>query len=81
MFIPSQTRAKTFYGHLYETIQADQKRDMAKAFYRGELATMPPYVDFILYGPDERALGQPPILETLPIVFATDTVKVYRVTP
>ena len=40
-----------------------------EAFYRGDLETLSPPVDFIIYGPSERALGQPKILATLPVVF------------
>jgi hypothetical protein len=80
MFIPDQTGARSFYGHPFETINADTKKAMAEAFYRGEVATVSPLPDFIIYGPSERALGeQPRNLALYPVVFSTQDITVYQV--
>jgi hypothetical protein len=78
MFIPGQTGARAFYGHPFETIEAKQKKAMVEAFYRGEIEAVTPVVDFIIYGPAERQLGQPENLANWPVVFSTDDVVVYK---
>jgi len=78
MFIPSQTKARTFYGHIYETIDAKTKKTMAEAFYRGEIDTVSPQVNFIIYGPSEQALGQPAKLADFPILFSADNLRIYK---
>jgi hypothetical protein len=78
MFIPSQTKARAFYGHVYETTDAETKRTMAEAFYRGEIDTVLPPADFIIYGPSEQALGQTERLSDFPIVFSTGNLWIYK---
>ncbi|MBN1220155.1 MAG: hypothetical protein JXM69_14605 [Anaerolineae bacterium] len=79
MFVPDQTGARSFYGHPFETINADKKRTITEAFYRGEidLETVSPLPDFVIYGPSERALGQPQNLAAYPVVFSTKDITVY----
>ena len=89
MFVPGQIGARAFYGHPFETVEAGVKQAVAEAFYRGE-EVIPPTVDFIIYGPSERALANqaqsegglnpPIILENYPIVFSTEEVVVYKIT-
>ncbi len=78
MFIPAQTGTRVFYGHPFETVEAKKKEAMVEAFYRGNLDTIPPAVDFIFYGPSEQALGRPAILSTLPVVFSQDNLVIYK---
>ncbi len=78
MFIPGQTGARTFYGHPFETIEAETKKAQVEAFYRGELKTLLPAPDFIVYGPAEQKLGQPDILSTLTPVYEADGVIIYQ---
>ncbi|GAB4445259.1 MAG: hypothetical protein Fur0044_41540 [Anaerolineae bacterium] len=78
MFIPGQTGARVFYGHPFETIAAKQKKALVEAFYRGDIATVSPAVDFIIYGPDERKLGQPKNLADWPVVFSADNLVIYK---
>jgi hypothetical protein len=79
MFVPGQAGTRVFYGHPFETIEAEKRRAMVEAFYGGETETVPAPVDFIIYGPAEQALGQPVILSTLPIVFSQDNLMIYKV--
>ncbi len=79
-FIPARTGARAFYGHPFETVDAEARQATAEAFYRGELADVPPPVDFIIYGPSERAIGRPDVLATYPVVFATGDIEIYKVT-
>jgi len=78
MFIPGQTGARGFYGHPFETIVAKQKKALVEAFYRGDVAKVSPPVDFIIYGPDERKLGQPQNLAAWPVVFSADNLVIYK---
>ena len=79
MFVPGQTGARAYYGHPFETIEADKKKETVEAFYRGEFENAPPAVDFIIYGPSEQALGQPAKISAHSVVFSTDDVFIYRV--
>ena len=78
MFVPDQTSARAFYGHPFETIEAEAKKAMLEKFYRGEIESVSPPVDFIIYGPSEQALGQPRNLTEYPVVFSTKNVVVYK---
>jgi hypothetical protein len=78
MFVPGQTGARTFYGHPFETIEAEDKKVMVEQFYRGEIETISPPVDFIIYGPSEQALGQPKNLTEYSVVFSTKDVVIYK---
>jgi len=78
MFVPGQTGARAYYGHPFETVQAKKKRTQAETFFRGERARVTPPADFIIYGPSERALGQPVGLATRPAVFSAGTLKIYK---
>lgn len=78
MFIPAQTGRRAFYGHPFETIEAKPKKAMVEAFYRGDIQVLAPAVDFIIYGPSERQLGQPKNLSGWPVVFSTDNLVIYK---
>lgn len=77
MFVPSQTGARAYYGHPFETIEAAKKRSMAEAFYRGDVAEVQPPADFVIYGPSEQALGRPSSLSTWTVRFSRGEVLIY----
>ncbi len=79
MFVPGQTGARAFYGHPFETIDAKNKKAQVEAFYRGEIETVSPAANFIIYGPSEQSLGRPEVLTQYPVVFSTAEVTVYEV--
>lgn len=78
MFIPAQTGTRVFYGHPFETVEAKKKEAIVETFYRGDLDTIPPAVNFIFYGLSEQTLGRPAILSTLPVVFSQDDLVIYK---
>lgn len=80
-FVPSQTGARTFYGHPFETINANHKEAQVEAFYRGEVDRLSLPVDFVIYGPSEQALDSEGqfSLDGLDAVYSNDSVTVYRV--
>jgi hypothetical protein len=77
MFIPGQTGARVIYGHPFETLEAKKKKALVEAFYRGQIETVSPPVDFIIYGPTERQLGQPQFPAKWPIAFSSDNLIIY----
>jgi hypothetical protein len=79
LFIPGQSGTRTFYGHPFETIEAKPKKAIVEAFYRGDIQVISPAVDFIIYGPTERQLGQPKNLAGWPVVFSVDNLAIYKV--
>jgi hypothetical protein len=76
MFIPGQTGRRVFYGHPFETIGAKDKEAQVKAFYQGQIETVSPAVDLIIYGPGEQTLGKPKNLAGWPVVFSTDNLLI-----
>jgi hypothetical protein len=81
LLIPSQTGARAFYGHSRETLDAENKKALAEAFFRGEIESVSPPPHFIFYGPSERTLGRPQGLDRYPLLFATKQVQIYRYVP
>ncbi len=81
LFVPGQTGARTYYGHPFETVEADKKKETVEAFYRGEIERAPAGVDWVIYGPSEQALGQPRNLSNLPVAFATENISIYDTCP
>ena len=83
MFVPGQTGARSFYGHPFETIEAGTKAQAVNLFYGGEATpgetpSLLPPPDLFIYGPSERALGEPANLARFAEVFAAGDVAVYR---
>ncbi|MCB0190521.1 MAG: hypothetical protein KDJ65_01110 [Anaerolineae bacterium] len=78
MLIPGQTGARAFYGHPFETIEAQDKKAQVEAFYKGEQVSTSPESDYIFYGFSEQAIGQPQLLQELPVVFSNGDVRIYK---
>lgn len=78
LFVPERTGARAFYGHPFETVAAGQKKAMVEAFYRGEIDSLSPPAGFVIYGPSEQAIGRPRQLANYPVLFATETVIIYK---
>jgi hypothetical protein len=57
LYIPAWSGQRVYYGHRFETPNADARRDQLKAFFAAgqELVPVP---DYVFYGPHERALGK-----------------------
>jgi hypothetical protein len=81
-FIPAFAGQRVVYGHPYETVDADQKRQMVTDFFEGRNVDALRGANYVLIGPRERALGTPD-LAALPLseVFRSGTVSVYKVKP
>jgi len=78
VFVPEYTGAHAYFGHPFETINADEKTQRLKAFYRGDVDTVTPPADFVIYGPSEQKLGPLPALAGTEPVFTAGEVQVFR---
>jgi hypothetical protein len=81
LFVPARTDARVIYGHPFETTFASDKRQAVEAFFAGQTSAATFLsqhgVDFVFFGPRERALapGGPP--GAWPVVFASGEVEIY----
>ncbi len=64
LLIPAWAGNRVLYGHPFETIEADQKRAQAEAFFQSETADplrekilKDHRIDYVFYGPEEREWG------------------------
>jgi len=82
-FIPGWTGRRVVYGHPFETIMADEKKGQVEAFFRSngsvEAFAQPGLntVEFILWGPREKAYGNSKGLSGYPQVFSSGDVQIY----
>ncbi len=83
IWIPGWVGSRVVYGHPYETLDATAKEQAVLAWFGGELESacaqlLRDYnVRYILYGPQERALGQTNCLDSLTEVAQFGSVQVY----
>jgi hypothetical protein len=88
MLIPAWGGGRVFYGHPFETIEAERKEALTEAFFTGQVQGAAwddlqgqYHITLVFYGPAERELGeQPPgVLRSLPVAFQAGPVSIYRV--
>jgi MFS family permease len=84
--LPAFADVRVRYGHPFETPQAGVELAAVEALYawqEGDPDALNQLrasgVDYVFFGPRERALGDPAWLETLEIVFQEGEVAIYRV--
>jgi len=65
LFIPAYTGRRVIYGHPFETVDAENQEAAVTQFYAGKLSetqmqdfVVERRVDYVFYGPRERALGR-----------------------
>jgi len=85
LLIPAYTGRRVIYGHPFETVNAPAEEQTVTQFFQG----MPPQqaaaliasrgVDYVFYGPRERALGALPDLPGLRRVYDSDGVQIFVV--
>lgn len=82
-WLPGWAGAKVVYGHPYETLDAEAKRQAVEAWYAGAsnadcAALLDRYdVRYVLYGIEERAFGETACIADLEQVAQFGTVTVY----
>ena len=84
-WIPAETGRQVIYGHPFETVNASQEESRVEAFFKMkgkvDLSTglfQNPGIDYLMYGPRERALGGDLDLSALPVVFQSGSVVIYQ---
>jgi hypothetical protein len=84
-FIPARSGNCVIYGHEFESINSEERSSALISFYSGEDNTLlmdqiPDNVNiiYLLYGPRERKLGSPDLLQDLPVAYSSDDVIVYE---
>ena len=81
MFIPAQTGRRVVYGHPFETVRAEEQKSLVEGFLRGDTVSnsqaMLDRIDYVFYGPRERAIGQNSLLASLRVVYQNPSVVVY----
>lgn len=81
LFIPARTDARVIYGHPFETVDAQAHQQAVEDFFTGRtppatfFAQYP--VDYVFYGPREKALGSLPGLDGWSIVFQQGDATLY----
>jgi hypothetical protein len=80
-WIPGWAHARVVYGHPYETLNAEVKLAEVEDWYSGSsacAALLDAYnVRFVLYGDEERQLGDAPCLANLNLVARSGNVAIY----
>jgi hypothetical protein len=85
LLIPAHTGRRVIYGHPFETVNARVEKERVESFFQASSITgeqgldflVERNVDYVFFGPRERALGQPGILEELRLVYERDGVAIY----
>lgn len=88
LYLPVYADVRVIYGHPFETVQAEERRDEMQRFYTGklndtELANYLEFtgVGFVLYGPRERALGSLPELPGWQVAYSAGAVEIWAPIP
>jgi hypothetical protein len=82
MMIPAFSGRRVVYGHPFETAEADRQEARVTRLFTGN--TLPAdlkvltQVDYVFYGPRERALGEPDFLRDLQLVWVQGQVEIYQ---
>jgi hypothetical protein len=84
--IPAFANLRVFYGHPFETTNAEQQKLFVEQTYASEDLNdeileelMQLQVSYVFYGPDERELGQPKWLEGTEEIFHSGDYSVYEI--
>ncbi|MGW8250825.1 MAG: hypothetical protein ACWGO1_09305, partial [Anaerolineales bacterium] len=88
LLIPSHTGRRVVYGHPYETVHAKSQHEAVEAFYAGEWSQEQELtflaengVDYIFYGPQERAIGERASIIGQEAAFQSGSVTIFAVQP
>lgn len=88
LLIPAYSGARVIYGHPFETVNADENRELAEDSYKGQLSEQKVVsilnregVDYIFFGPREMAAGSLPDLPGWQIVFELSELQIWAPVP
>jgi hypothetical protein len=87
LFIPAYTGRRVIYGHPFETINAEAEEAFVRLFFKGEFGEEQMReliesrdVDYILFGPREKSLGEIHPSQDWQAVFSSGDVLLYKIT-
>ena len=86
MFIPAHTGRRVIYGHPFETVNAEEEKQVVTEFFQGVGVNHSYWMDFlshrgvnyVFFGPRERRLGFLPRLDSLELVYFSDGIEIYQ---
>lgn len=88
MFVPAWTGRRTVYGHPFETINAAEEERLLTRYLSGEMSSsdskaylLEREAAYVIVGPREESLGVPDDLNSYPLVFDVDGVRIFSVGP
>ncbi|MCA9892010.1 MAG: hypothetical protein KC615_03455 [Anaerolineae bacterium] len=89
-WLPAYTDLRSYYGHPAETLYAEQRLAEVKTFYQSKTTETCSFIEdanlyltnqflvhYVLYGPEEARIGEPPCLDDLLLVTQVGDVKIY----
>lgn len=83
-FIPADTGRKVLYGHPFETVNAEQEKAKVQTFFQGNQAYQDQMkfladnkIGYIFWGPREKELGTPIILNHMKTVYQNYDVVIF----
>jgi hypothetical protein len=81
LYIPAWAGQRVFYGHPFETAQADVRQAQVERFFSLGERTLPYQADYVFYGPREQALQAGKWTPDLnwKVVYQKGTVTIYAV--
>jgi hypothetical protein len=81
LWVPGWTGARVVYGHPYETLEAQQKRQQVLDWYSGkgdcDALLQQYHVQYVIVGPLEEALGTSPCIANLKLIDHYGAVNLY----
>lgn len=83
--LPAFAQVRVLYGHPFETPNAENMRSLVVDLFTGGTQSLEPAdlaefnIDYIFYGPHERALGEPAWLDGLEVDFESRGVTIFQI--
>ncbi len=75
--LPAYSSARVVYGHPFETVDADERRNELLALLAGADTRLIDSADFMFYGPREAALGDIVLPEGWRVAYAADGIEIW----
>ena len=85
LIIPAFSGRQVIYGHPFETVRAEAEKQVVLGFFQtmtedeAHTFIIERGVDYIFFGPRERAVGDLPITQGLELAFEAGGVQIYAV--
>ncbi len=85
LLIPAWAGQRVVYGHPYETIRAEEREALVQGFFASPTGAArlldTEHVDYVFFGPRERALGDWLAATDWPVVYQNETVVILKPGP